>query len=55
LINANIFEFCLQLFPNNRSFGMGMITYSCITPTAQMSRTRYHLRAKASPAVQGRP
>jgi len=51
LTNANIFEFCLHLFPNNRSFGMGMITYSCITPTAQMSRTRYHFRAKASPAV----
>jgi len=31
LFNANIFEFCLQLFPNNRSFGMGM----CITSTAQ--------------------
>jgi len=30
---------------------MRMITYSCITPTAQMSRTRYHLRAEASPAV----
>jgi len=44
-------EFCLQLFSNNRSFGMGTIIYSCITPTAQMSRTRYYLHAKASPAV----
>ena len=33
--NANIFEFCMQLFPDNRSFGMGMMIYSCITPTAQ--------------------
>jgi len=41
----------LQLFSSKRSFGMGMITYSCITHSAQMSRTRYHLRAKASPAV----
>ena len=30
---------------------MGMITYWCITPTAQMSRTRNYLRAEASPAV----
>jgi len=51
LTNANIFEFCLQLFSNNRSFGMGMFTCWCITPIAQMSRTRYCLRAKASPAV----
>jgi len=41
----------LVTFPDNRSFGMGMITYSCITPTAQMSRTRYFVRAEASPAV----
>jgi len=26
---------------------MGMTLYSCITPIAQMSRKRYHLRAKA--------
>jgi len=26
-----------------------MITYSCITPTAQMSRTRYYLRAGLKP------
>jgi len=50
LFNANIFEFCLQRFPNNRSFGMGVITYSCITPTAQMSRTRNYFRAETSPA-----
>jgi len=25
----------MQLFPDNRSFGMGMMIYSCITPTAQ--------------------
>jgi len=25
---------------------MGMTLYSCITPVAQMSRKRYHLRAK---------
>jgi len=30
---------------SNRFFGMGKIIYSCITPTAQMSRTRYYLRA----------
>jgi len=28
-----------------------MIIYSCITPTAQMSRKRYYLHAKASLAV----
>jgi len=34
-----MFEFCLQHFPNNRSFGMGMIMIIClyITPSAQMS------------------
>jgi len=30
---------------------MGKIIYSCITPTAQMLRARYYLRAKDSPAV----
>jgi len=30
---------------------MGMIIYSCITPTAQMSQKRCSLRAKASPFV----
>jgi len=30
---------------------MGMITYSCITPTTQISRTRNYLRAEASPVV----
>jgi len=32
---------------------MDVIIYSfiCITPTAQMSRTRYFVRAEASPAV----
>jgi len=35
----------LVTFPNNRSFGMVMTLYSCITPIAQMSRKRYYLRA----------
>jgi len=30
---------------------MGMIIYSCIMPTAQMSRKWCYLRAKASSAV----
>jgi len=33
------------IFPNNRTFGMVMTLYSCITPIAQMSRKRYYLRA----------
>jgi len=35
----------LSTFPNNRTFGMGMIICLCITPAAQMSRKRYYLRA----------
>jgi len=48
LFNANIFDFPGNVFPNNRSFDMGMTLYSCITPIAQMSRKRYYLRAEAS-------
>jgi len=48
LFNANIFDFPGNFFPNNRSFGMGMTLYSCITPTAQMARKRYYLGAKGS-------
>ena len=33
--------------PNNRSFGMGMTLYSCITPIAQMSRKHFYLHANS--------
>ena len=39
-------NFACNFFYNTRSFGMNMIIYSCITPTAQMSRTRHYLRVK---------
>jgi len=48
LLNANRFDFASNVFLNNRSFGMGMTHYSCITPIAQMSRKFYYLRAKTS-------
>jgi len=47
-------NFARNFFLINRSFGMGMVIYLCITLTvltAQMSRKRYNLCAKASPAV----
>jgi len=48
LFNANIFEFARYVFLLFVSFGMGMTLCSCITPIGQISRKRYHLRAKAS-------
>jgi len=41
-----IYLISLVTFSNNRSFGLGMTLYSCITPIAQMSRKHYYLRAK---------
>jgi len=43
-----IYLISLVAFSNNRSFGMGMTLYPCITRISQMSRKRYYLRAKAS-------
>ena len=40
-----IYLISLVRFPNNRSFGMSMTLYSCITPIVQMSRKRYYLSA----------
>jgi len=42
-----IYLISLVTFSNNRSFGMGMTLYSCITPIAQMSPKHYYSRAKS--------
>ena len=46
MFNANIFDFAGSFYLN-RSFGMGMTLYSCVTPSVQMSQKRYYLHAKA--------
>jgi len=48
LFNAQYICILLVTLPNKRSFGMELSTrVSCITPTAQMSRKRYYLRASS--------
>jgi len=41
-----IYLISLVPFCDERSSGMGMTLYSCITPITQMSRKRYYLRAE---------